>query len=46
MYHYILMSMKRQKSRSILVILVNCVLAVLLNLYFDDGWWGGYSSIS
>lgn len=34
MYHYITKSIMRQKSRSILVILVNCVLAVLLNLYF------------
>lgn len=34
MYHYIIKSMKRQKSRSILVALVNFVLAILLNLYF------------
>ncbi len=40
MYHYITKSMKRQKSRSILVILVNCILAVLLNLYF--GLIGSY----
>lgn len=40
MNHYILKSMKRQKSRSILVLLVNCVLAVLLNLYF--GLIGSY----
>lgn len=33
MYHYMIKSVKRQKSRSILVILVNGVLAVLLNLY-------------
>lgn len=34
MYYYIGKCIKRQKSRSILVILVNGVLAVLLNLYF------------
>ncbi|MBD5490916.1 MAG: hypothetical protein HDR16_01975 [Lachnospiraceae bacterium] len=40
MHHYILKSIQRQRSRSILVILVNCVLAVLLNLYF--GLIGSY----
>ena len=40
MYYYIVKSIQRQKSRSILVILVNCVLAVLLNLYF--GLIGSY----
>ena len=40
MYYYIQKSIQRQKSRSILVILVNCVLAVLLNLYF--GLIGSY----
>ena len=40
MYHYMITSIKRQKSRSILVILVNCVLAILLNLYF--GLIGSY----
>lgn len=34
MYHYIVTSIRRQKNRSILVIAVNCVLAILLNLYF------------
>ena len=34
MYRYILKNVKQQKSRSILVVLVNFVLAVLLNLYF------------
>ncbi len=34
MYHYIITSIRRQKNRSILVIAVNCVLAILLNLYF------------
>ena len=42
MYHYIEKSIQRQKSRSILVILVNCVLAVLLNLYF--GLIGSYQT--
>lgn len=42
MYHYITKSIMRQKSRSILVILVNCVLAVLLNLYF--GLVGSYQT--
>ena len=40
MHHYILKSIKRQKSRSILVILVNCALVILLNLYF--GLIGSY----
>lgn len=40
MYHYIIKSIRRQRSRSILVILVNCVLAILLNLYF--GLVGSY----
>lgn len=40
MYHYMIKSIRRQKGRSILVILVNCVLAVLLNLYF--GLIGSY----
>lgn len=40
MYHYILKSIRRQKGRSILVVLVNCVLAILLNLYF--GLIGSY----
>lgn len=40
MYHYIGKSIQRQRSRSILVILVNCVLAILLNLYF--GLIGSY----
>lgn len=34
MYHYVVTSIRRQKNRSILVIAVNCVLAILLNLYF------------
>ena len=34
MYHYIVKSVRRQKSRSVLVVLVNFVLAILLNLYF------------
>ena len=34
MHRYMIKSIRRQKSRSILVVLVNCVLAVLLNLYF------------
>lgn len=42
MYNYIAKSIQRQKSRSILVILVNCVLAVLLNLYF--GLIGSYQT--
>ncbi|MDE6213789.1 MAG: hypothetical protein K2M70_09995 [Lachnospiraceae bacterium] len=42
MYSYVLTSMKRQKSRSILVVLVNFVLAVLLNLYF--GLIGSYQT--
>ncbi len=42
MYHYILKSIKRQKSRSVLVILVNGVLAILLNLYF--GLIGSYQT--
>jgi len=42
MYHYIEKSIQRQKSRSILVVLVNCVLAVLLNLYF--GLIGSYQT--
>ncbi len=42
MYSYILKSMKRQRSRSILVVLVNFVLAVLLNLYF--GLIGSYQT--
>ena len=42
MYYYIQKSIQRQKSRSILVILVNCVLAVLLNLYF--GLIGSYQA--
>ncbi len=42
MYSYILKSIKRQKSRSILVVLVNFVLAVLLNLYF--GLIGSYQT--
>ena len=37
---YIIKSIKRQKSRSILVALVNLVLVVLLNLYF--GLIGSY----
>ena len=40
MYYYILKSIRRQKSRSILVVLVNLVLVVLLNLYF--GLIGSY----
>lgn len=40
MYHYMINSISRQKGRSILVVLVNCVLAVLLNLYF--GLIGSY----
>lgn len=40
MYRYIEKSIRRQKSRSTLVILVNCVLAVLLSLYF--GLIGSY----
>ena len=42
MYHYMIKSIGRQKGRSILVILVNCVLAVLLNLYF--GLIGSYQT--
>ena len=42
MYYYIKNSIRRQKSSSILVILVNCVLAVLLNLYF--GLIGSYQT--
>lgn len=42
MYHYILKSIKRQKSRRVLVILANGVLAVLLNLYF--GLIGSYQT--
>ena len=42
MYYYIQKSIQRQRSRSILVILVNCVLAVLLNLYF--GLIGSYQT--
>ncbi len=42
MYSYILKSIKRQRSRSILVALVNFVLAVLLNLYF--GLIGSYQT--
>lgn len=42
MYSYIVKSIKRQRSRSILVVLVNFVLAVLLNLYF--GLIGSYRS--
>lgn len=42
MYYYIQKSIQRQKSRSILVVLVNCVLAVLLNLYF--GLIGSYQT--
>lgn len=42
MYHYILKSIGRQKSRSLLVVLVNLVLAVLLNLYF--GLIGSYQT--
>jgi len=42
MYYYIQKSIQRQKSRSILVVLVNCVLAVLLNLYF--GLIGSYQN--
>ena len=42
MYYYIKNSIQRQKSRSILVILVNCVLAILLNLYF--GLIGSYQT--
>lgn len=33
MHRYMIKSIRRQKGRSILVVLVNCVLAVLLNLY-------------
>lgn len=40
MHYYILKSIRRQKSRSILVVLVNFVLVVLLNLYF--GLIGSY----
>ncbi len=40
MHRYILKSVKQQKSRSILVVLVNFVLAILLNLYF--GLIGSY----
>lgn len=40
MYHYIVKSVRRQKSRSVLVVLVNFVLAILLNLYF--GLIGSY----
>ncbi len=40
MHDYILKSIRRQKSRSILVVLVNFVLVVLLNLYF--GLIGSY----
>lgn len=40
MYHYILKSIRRQRSRSILVVLVNFVLAILLNLYL--GLIGSY----
>lgn len=42
MYHYILKCVKRQKSRSILVALINFVLAILLNLYF--GLIGSYQT--
>ena len=42
MYSYILKSLKRQKSRSILVVLINFVLAILLNLYF--GLIGSYQT--
>lgn len=42
MYYYIEKSIQRQKSRSILVILVNFVLAILLNLYF--GLIGSYQT--
>lgn len=42
MYFYLLKSMKRQKSRSILVVLVNFALVVLLNLYF--GLIGSYQT--
>ncbi len=35
MHHYVLKSIQRQKSRSFLVILVNCILVILLNLYFS-----------
>lgn len=42
MYSYIVKSIKRQKSRSILVVLVNFVLVVLLNLYF--GLIGSYQT--
>ncbi len=42
MYHYILKSIQRQKGRSLLVILVNCILVILLNLYF--GLIGSYQA--
>ena len=42
MHSYIFKSIERQKSRSILVVLVNFVLAVLLNLYF--GLIGSYQT--
>ena len=42
MYSYIIKNIKRQKSRSILVVLVNFVLVVLLNLYF--GLIGNYQT--
>lgn len=42
MHSYIVKSMERRKRRSILVVLVNLVLAVLLNLYF--GLIGSYQT--
>lgn len=42
MHYYILKSIRRQKNRSILVVLVNFVLVVLLNLYF--GLIGNYQA--
>lgn len=42
MHHYVLRSIQRQTNRSLLVILVNCILAVLLNLYF--GLIGSYQA--
>ncbi len=42
MHHYVLKSIQRQTNRSLLVILVNCILAILLNLYF--GLIGSYQA--
>lgn len=42
MYSYFLKSIKRQESKSILVVLVNFILAIMLNMYF--GLIGSYQT--